>query len=269
MTGDAWAAWSSNGWIQGATILLGLLLGSFLNVVRTRLPEGESLWGPRSRCPACRTTIRAVDNVPVLSYLLLKGRCRACGKGISWRYPAVEILGALVLLMTLRMSPGPQEAAFSAVFSLSLVAVLFIDLDWQIIPDLITLPGTVLGILAGLWLDGGILPRLLGSCAGGLGLLALIRGYKLATGIEGMGMGDVKLMAMVGAFLGWQGAVAVLLLGSLSGSLVGLALLALGRAKRQTALPFGTFLAPAAWVVLFWGRDLWESYRGLWTTLGG
>jgi leader peptidase (prepilin peptidase)/N-methyltransferase len=254
---------------QIAALLLGVILGSFLNVIRVRLPRGESLFHPPSHCTSCHRKIYPWDNIPLLSYLLLRGRCRFCRALISWKYPAVEALGALVLWMTVRSAPGPVEAAFLAVFTLSMLAVLFIDLEHQIIPDVITIPGTLLGILSGIWLPNGVLDHLLGAVAGGLGLFALAWGYRLLTGTSGMGMGDVKLMAMIGAFLGWQGAVGVVLIGSLAGSLVGILMLLLRRASRRTLLPFGSFLAPAAWVVLFWGRPLWEAYLQLWRILRG
>lgn len=261
--------WLTETWTHIGALVLGALLGSFLNVVRVRLPQGDSLWSPPSHCPSCKTRIRPWDNVPIISYLLLRGRCRSCRNSISWKYPVVEALGAAVLWMTVRTAPGPLEAAVTAFFSLCMLAVLFIDLEHQIIPDVITIPGILLGILVGIWVGGGVLERLLGAAVGGLGLLALAWGYRLLTGVTGMGMGDVKLMAMIGAFLGWQGAVGVVLLGSLGGSLVGILMLLLRRASRRTLLPFGSFLAPAAWIVLFWGRHLWEAYLQIWKILSG
>ncbi|MBU1702111.1 MAG: A24 family peptidase [Candidatus Eisenbacteria bacterium] len=261
--------WFHAGWGQVVVIIVGLVLGSFLNVVRVRLPEGGSILFPSSHCPRCKAKVRPWDNIPVLSYLLLGGRCRDCRLVISWCYPVVELLSAVVLWFTVRNAPTPMAAAFSAVFALALLLVLFIDLDWQIIPDVITLPGIVLGLLAGFWMEGGVLPRLIGAAVGGLGLLTLAWLYRAATGTDGLGMGDVKLLAMVGAFLGWKGTLGVILLGSLAGSLLGLALLVAGRADRKTTLPFGSFLAPAAWVVLYWGQNLWEVYRGLCRALGG
>ncbi|MBD3333926.1 MAG: prepilin peptidase [Candidatus Eisenbacteria bacterium] len=256
-------------WGQAAAAVLGAILGSFFNVVRVRFPRGESLWRPRSSCPQCRRPVRPYDNIPVLSFLILRGRCRDCGLPISWQYPLVELCGALVLWLSVRTAGGPLEAAFSALFALGLVLVLFIDLEHQIIPDIITLPGIVLGITAGFWLEDGVGTRLAGAAAGSLGLFALGGLYKLLTGVEGLGLGDVKLMGMVGAFLGWQGALGVVLLGSLAGSLAGLALVAAGRAGRRTMLPFGSFLAPAAWAILFWGPALWSAYRSLWNLVGG
>jgi leader peptidase (prepilin peptidase)/N-methyltransferase len=254
---------------QVAAVVLGLVLGSFLNVVRVRLPRGESLWWPPSHCLSCGRRIRIWENIPVLSYLMLRGRCRGCRQPISWLYPAVEILAAALLWLTVRHASSFPEAIVTGSFALALLAVLFIDLEWQIIPDAITLPGIVVGVLAGLWVGQGVGARLLGALVGGGGLLALAWLYRAATGTDGLGLGDVKLMAMVGAFLGWQGVVGVLLLGSLAGSLLGLALVLGGRAGRRTALPFGSFLAPAAWLVLFYGPRLWEAYRSLWGVGGG
>jgi len=263
---SAWL-WGTGG--QVAAVVLGAVLGSFLNVVRVRLPEGRSLVTPPSSCPSCGERVRPWDNVPILSWILLRGRCRFCRHAISWHYPVVEALGAAVLWFAHRTASTPLDLVFTGLFALSLLVILFIDLEHQIIPDVITIPGTLIGIAAGIWIAPGVLERALGAAAGGLGLLALAWGYKAATGVSGMGMGDVKMMAMVGAFLGWPGAAAVVLLGSLGGSLVGVLLLVFGRAHRRTLLPFGSFLAPAAWIVLFWGEKIWAAYLGLWNVLGG
>ncbi|MBD3237880.1 MAG: prepilin peptidase [Candidatus Eisenbacteria bacterium] len=251
-----------------ALFVIGLCLGSFVNVVIHRLPRGASLAGPRSRCPQCGATIAWYDNIPLLSYVLLRGRCRRCRHGISWRYPIVELLGGLLTVGTVLqaewMGVGWGVGLARLLFALALLAVIFIDLDLQIIPDWITLPGIAAGLLSAAWGPLGLVDALLGVLVGAGALLLLALGYRAATGRDGLGMGDVKLMAMVGAFLGWQGASATLLLGSLAGSAVGVALVLRGRGTRRTALPFGTFLAPAAWVVLFLGSVLWSWYVASW-----
>jgi leader peptidase (prepilin peptidase) / N-methyltransferase len=255
LTGHPW------GWLLIGG--LGACLGSFLNVVIYRLPQGLSVAWPASHCPHCARRLAPLENIPILSYLLLGGRCRGCRARISWRYPAVEATGAGLTMLAFAYAGSVLGAAIWVAFVLALLAVLFIDLDHRIIPDTITIPGTVLGLL---WALAGPLPfkdALLGVAAGGGGLLAVAYGYQLITGREGLGMGDVKLMAMVGAFLGWQGALGTILCGSFVGTLVGVGLMLRGQGNRRTALPFGTFLAPAAWVVLFAGNVLWETYLRL------
>ncbi len=259
-----WLKQSPAGWLVLA--VLGACLGSFINVVIYRVPRQESLVRPRSRCPACGRMIPASENIPVLSYLLLRGRCRGCSMRIPLRYPAVELLGAGLTVAATITADTPLAAVVRTVFVLALLAVVFIDFDFRIIPDSITLPGTAAGLL---WSLVGPLPArdaLLGTLAGGGTLLLVAWGYERLTGREGMGLGDVKLMAMVGACLGWTGAFGTLLAGSLVGSLVGLGLILARRGNRLTALPFGTFLAPAAWLVMFLGQPLWQRYLLLWPT---
>lgn len=239
----------------------GLILGSFLNVVIHRLPKDESVVTPRSRCPVCRTPIRARDNIPVLSFLLLRGRCRACGHPISWRYPLVEALTALLFALTVhRFGPVP-ETALLLLFLCGLIVVTFIDLDLQIIPNVITLPGIPLGLAAGiLFGDPPFLERLLGTLTGA-GFLYLVLFYGGALyGQDAMGEGDLNLIALIGAFLGWRGVVVTVLLGCLSGSVVGLSLIGLGRLHRRQHIPFGPFLSLGAVIALFWGDWLIARY---------
>ncbi len=243
--------------------LLGLVVGSFLNVVAYRLPRGISTVLPRSRCPRCRLPIRAWDNVPILSYLALGGRCRHCRVAISWRYPFVEALTALCFVASYReLRPSVTGVAIAAVFSAAMIALATIDLDFYLLPDAITWPGIAVGLL--------VLPRLgwrsdrdawAGAALGAAVLLAVAWGWYLWKGIHGMGMGDVKMLAMIGAFLGWRGTVSTLFFASLAGTLVGLSLLVLGRLGMKSRLPFGVFLAMGALVTLFFRREVFDLYE--------
>jgi leader peptidase (prepilin peptidase)/N-methyltransferase len=241
----------------------GLIIGSFLNVVIHRLPREESLVTPRSRCPACQTPIRPWDNIPVVSFLLLRGRCRACGHSISWRYPLVEALtGILFVLIVLRFGLSAHTGTL-LVFVCALVAIAFIDLDHQIIPNAITLPGIPLGLAVGLALgDPPLLERILGALAGA-GFLYLVLLYgSIAYGQDAMGEGDLNLIAMVGAFLGWKGVVVTILVGCLTGSVIGLTLIGFRRLRRREHMPFGPFLALGAVAALFWGEGFVGWYLG-------
>jgi leader peptidase (prepilin peptidase)/N-methyltransferase len=245
-------------------VLVGLAVGSFLNVCIERLPKGESVVRPASRCPTCAAPLRWVENIPLVSYLLLRGRCRHCGARISWRYPVVEALtGSLVLLSLLRVGPGLRWLAL-AVLLCALVVVTFIDLDHQIIPHAITLPGIPLGILASV-ITGEPLPR--DAAAGaliGAGLVYLIAVYAdVAWQRESMGGGDVNLLAMIGAFLGWRGALLSFFIGVVAGAVVSVALLAVGRLSRKDRIPFGPFLALGAVVAVFAGDEVISWYGRL------
>jgi len=242
----------------------GLVVGSFLNVCIGRLPAGESVVSPGSRCPSCRTPIRWYDNVPILSYVVLGGRCRRCRARISVRYPITEAVtaGAFVLQGLVVGDDWPLLVVRLA-FTAGLIVLFGTDLETQRLPNVITLPGIVAGLGASLWLAPGIVASAVGTVVGG-GILAAIRsGWKRATGVEGMGLGDVKMLAMVGAFLGWRQVWVVLFLASLTGALVG-GFLMLGRARSlQTRLPFGTFLAVAALVASLVGERLVTWYLAL------
>jgi leader peptidase (prepilin peptidase)/N-methyltransferase len=241
--------------------LFGSVVGSFLNVCIHRLPREESVVTPRSRCPACLTTIRAVDNIPLLSFALLRGRCRACGHPISWRYPLVEALTGILFAMTVARFGVTIQTAFLLTFLCGLVVVSFIDLDHQIIPNAITLPGIPLGLLAGLLLgEPPLLDRVMGTLLGA-GFLYLVLFYGGALcGQEAMGEGDLNLIALVGAFLGWKAVAVTILLGCLFGSAVGLALMAVRRLGRRQHIPFGPFLSLGAVVALYWGERLIAWY---------
>ena len=251
-------------------LALGLVLGSFLNVCIHRLPLGESLVRPGSRCPLCGSPIRWHHNVPLASWLLLGGRCAACRAPISWRYPLVEALSGLLMLALWRgIGPG-AGFALSATFGLMLLVLFYTDLDHMLLPDAITLTGFGLG-LATAWtspfLGGDPWARTwagLGGAALGAGILWTIGElYSRLRKVEAMGLGDVKMMAMVGAFTGPKGVLFTLFVASVGGAVVGLALIPLrGRTLRHT-LPFGCFLAPAALAALLWGRRVIDWYLGL------
>lgn len=242
-------------------ILYGLILGSFLNVCIHRLPLGESIVRPASRCPHCAAPIRPYNNIPLLSYILLRGRCPACSAPISARYPLVEALTALAAwALFVRFPNAPLLLGYGA-FVAALIVVTFIDLDHQIIPDVISLPGIVVGLL---WAACGFgptwWPSVAGVVVGGGSLYTVAFGYYALTGREGMGGGDIKLLAMIGAFLGWQGVVVTLIIGSLSGSVVGVMLMAALRRGRHQPIPFGPFLAAGAICALFFGDELIAWY---------
>ena len=235
----------------------GLVLGSFINVLIYRLPRGMSVARPRSHCPSCGRLVRWYDNVPVLSYLALRGRCRSCGARISPRYPLVELAsGGLVLVAVARFGLT-VTGVFAAVLLLLLLPLALIDLEHHLLPDVLTLPGLALGLAGGAL---GALVPLWDSVGGALLGAAIpylvIVAYRLLRGVEGMGLGDVKLLAMIGAFLGWQGALLTLCLGAAAGASAGLALIVVRRGRLDTELPFGTFLAAAAVAVLFAGRPM-------------
>src|SRR5881628_862714 len=253
----------------------GACIGSFLNVCIHRPPADESIVRPGSRCPRCATPIAWYDNVPLVSWAWLVARCRACGAHIPARYPLVEAAtGGLALVALARFGATPA-AAVAFAFSAALLLITFIDLDHRFIPDEVSLPGIVVG-LASAFLPGGVVPvdALLGVLVGGGLLWAVAWGYERWTGVEGMGFGDVKLLAMIGAFLGWQAVPAVLVVASLTGSLAGIALIVvrgggrdgrrvarrLGtsavlpfvrRAARRTEIPFGPFRALGALLALY------------------
>jgi leader peptidase (prepilin peptidase)/N-methyltransferase len=245
-------------------VLFGLAWGSFLNVVIFRLPRGLSLMRPPSTCPQCGTRIKAYDNIPVFSYLLLRGKCRACGLKISAAYPLVEILTPVCfLLLYARFSLGVPFFA-ACIFASALIVLCFIDLYHQILPDEITLPGLALALLySGFRPDMTLRQALVGAVAGAGFLLAVYGAYLLLRKKEGLGMGDVTMMLLVGAYLGWVKAFFTLLVGSFVGALVGLFLMSFRKKDLQFALPFGTFLAPAAFFALVWGDRIINAYLNL------
>jgi len=245
-------------------ILFGLAWGSFLNVVIYRLPAGISLMRPASSCPRCKTRIKPYDNIPVLSYLMLRGRCRSCGAGIPLTYPVVEILTALCFLLLFAEFSFSVHFSASCLFTSALIALGMIDFFHQILPDEITLPGLALALIYSLFRPDLSLRRALVGAVAGAGFLLIIYGlYFLLRKKEGLGLGDVTMMLMVGAYLGWYKAFLTLILASFAGALVGAFLLFVRKKDLQYALPFGTFLAPAAFFSLLWGERIVQAYLGL------
>jgi leader peptidase (prepilin peptidase)/N-methyltransferase len=237
-------------------LLFGLVIGSFLNVVIARVPEGKSVWRPRSACPGCGTPIPWYDNIPVLSFLLLRGRCRACHMAIPWRYPIVEAAtGGAFAMAYLVLGPTP-DFVVAAAFLAMLIAITAIDLAHQIIPDVITLPGIVAGVAANLVTGRVTWPEsLIGIAVGGGIFLVIILASR-----GGMGGGDMKLGAMFGAFLGWKLGLVAVLLGVLVGGVTALCLLLLGKKGRKEAIPFGPFLALGGAITFLWGEKLLAWY---------
>ena len=249
--------------------LFGLIVGSYLNVVIYRVPLGISTVLPRSRCPHCGAAIRAVDNVPVLSFLLLRGRCRQCGAHISWRYPAVEAATAALFVACFLRFGISLEAPVAALFTALLLALAMIDYDHMILPDVLTWPGIALGILlqplvpwARLWEGpwGAMAGAALGAVLGSGVLLAVWTAWYLWRHEEGMGLGDVKMLAVIGAFLGWKGMLVALFFAALLGALAGLTLMAVRGLDFKAKLPFGVFLALGGLIALFAGEPLVRAY---------
>ncbi len=246
------------------SFILGLILGSFLNVCIYRIPRKKSIVSPSSSCPHCGQAIKFYDNIPVLSFLLLRGKCRYCDHAISWRYPLVEgLCGLLSLSLYIKYGAHFQYILY-LIFTLSLVVVTFIDLDHRIIPDLLSLPGVAAGIVVS-FLPGTIfwLDSLIGAVAGG-GILFLVAvGYERMTGREGMGGGDIKLLAMIGAWMGWKQLPMVLLISSFSGALIGGVFILISRKGYRMQIPFGPFLSFGALLCLFFGEGILNWYWGL------
>lgn len=252
------------------SFLFGAVVGSFLNVCICRMPREESVVSPPSHCPLCNYQIRWFDNIPLLSYLLLRGKCRGCGAHISLQYPMVELLNGL-LTLSLFVKFG-ISLTFSAMFLFcsALVVITFIDLEHQIIPDEISLSGIVVGFLFSLVLPGqNWLNSLLGILLGGGSLLLVASGYQWLTGKEGMGGGDIKLLAMMGAFLGWKSVLFIVFASSLIGSVFGVTMMLIQKKDSKLAIPFGPYLAAAAVLYIFYGQELIHWYLNLGTSIRG
>lgn len=245
--------------------IFGAIVGSFLNVCIYRIPAGESIVSPGSHCPSCQEPILWYQNVPIFSYLLLRGRCAKCKVAISWRYPAIEALTGVLFLLVFSQFGFHASTPVYCVFAAVLVVIAFIDLDHQIIPDVISLPGILLGFFCSAlflpWI--GWWNSLLGILVGGGSLFLVAAGYELLTRKEGMGGGDIKLLAMIGAFLGWKAVFPVIFVSSLLGTAVGVPLMLIRREDGKLALPFGPFLTAAALVQLLCGREMLAWYLSL------
>ena len=244
-----------------AFVVAGLLIGSFLNVVIARVPEGRSLVYPGSACPGCGASIAWYDNIPLLSFVALRGRCRACGVSISWRYPLVEALTGLLFGAAALAFADTFEAVVAAALLAALLAITMIDLERHIIPDVISLPGILAGFLANLatarvfWLDS-----LLGIVVGGGVFLAIAIVGSWLAGQDAMGGGDIKLAAMLGAFLGWKVLLFSLFVSAVGGGILAAFLMGSGLRGRKDPLPFGPFLAAGGAVGLFWGERMVRWY---------
>jgi len=243
-------------------ILLGLSVGSFLNVCIYRLPRRVSITKPSSFCPACGNRIRPYHNIPVLSYVFLRGKCAYCSASISPRYPLVEALTAFLAWATLQRFELTILTPIYFLFVCALLVATFVDFDFKIIPNEVTVGGLAFGLLLSPALPHGIKGALFGAVLGGgiLWLVAFL--YELITGREGMGFGDVKLLAMMGCFLGPKSIPLVILIASLAGSLVGVAMMVFFRKGRLYALPFGPFLALGGLLYLFFGEPVWNFIFG-------
>jgi leader peptidase (prepilin peptidase)/N-methyltransferase len=281
---------NSSTFFISSIFILGLLVGSFLNVVIHRLPlimqrEWEqqchdligsavpetdelTLSKPRSRCPHCGHAITALENIPVISYLVLKGRCKDCKAPISKRYPLIELLTAIISALVAWHFGFGTAVCGVLLLSWALVALTFIDVDHQLLPDSITLPLLWLGLIFNLFdTFTDINSAVIGAIAGYLALWLVYHAFRLVTGKEGMGYGDFKLLAALGAWMGWQALPMIILLSSLVGALVGISLILLKQQHRDNPIPFGPYLAAAGWLALVWGDSLTSGYLN-WSGLG-
>lgn len=248
-------------WLYLWVFPVGLVVGSFLNVCILRVPAGQSIISPRSQCPSCHQPIAWFDNIPIISYIWLGRRCRQCQAAISIRYPIIELINGLGYVGVVATFGWTLTAGVYAIFFSALLVVAWIDFDHLIIPDVISLPGIVIGLLAAATLlPIGFMNAIIGVVLGGglLWALAILSPYMF--GKEGLGGGDIKLLAMIGAFLGWQAVLLTLMLASVCGAVVGIALLAFKVMERGHYIPFGPFLVFGALVSLFFHDDLVQWY---------
>jgi leader peptidase (prepilin peptidase) / N-methyltransferase len=267
---------------------IGLMVGSFLNVVIYRLPvmmqqswrkeckdflglsdeplpeEAFNLVLPLSRCPACKSPIKPYQNIPVISYVFLKGKCANCSNPISLRYPLIEAFTALTSFIVAWHFGFSLQAGCALLLTWSLISLSFIDIDHHLLPDSITLPFLWLGLFLsvfGLFTDSHA--SIIGAIVGYLSLWCVFHLFKLLTGKEGMGFGDFKLLALFGAWLGWQSLPAIILLSSLVGAVIGIAMIVFSKHDRNTPIPFGPYLAAAGWIALIWGADINQFYLNM------
>jgi leader peptidase (prepilin peptidase)/N-methyltransferase len=244
--------------------LVGAVIGSFLNVCIYRLPRGRSVVWPASACPSCRRPLAWYENVPVVSWLVLLGHCRTCQAAITSRYPLVEALtGAMFAAAWWYYGPG-WVLVSRLILGCALIVLFAIDLEHQLLPNLITVPGIVVGFALSFLTGVGWVSSLIGIAIGGGLLFAIAEAYYRVRGEEGLGMGDVKMLAMIGAFLGWPATLMTLMMGSIAGSIVGMLIIALRRGDMKYALPFGTFLAMGAALSATIGPNLLRWYLGSW-----
>jgi len=274
--------------LYGFVTVLGILIGSFLNVVIYRLPvmmqrewqnecaesfpeanlsadnETFNLVVPRSRCPQCGHLIGSTENIPLLSWLLQKGRCRHCAGKISTRYPCIELLTGCLSLAVASVLPFGWPLLFALLFTWVLITLTFIDFDTMLLPDQITLPLLWFGLLINI--NGtfiGLTDAVLGASLGYLSLWSVYWGFKLITGKEGMGYGDFKLLAALGAWFGWQALPLIILISSFAGAVIGIAIILRSKDKQSRAIPFGPYLAIAGWVFLVYGQEITHLYYAL------
>jgi leader peptidase (prepilin peptidase) / N-methyltransferase len=243
-----------------ALALLGLCVGSFLNVCIHRLPLKQSVVHPRSRCPKCGYMLRWYDNLPVLSYAMLRARCRSCGNPISLQYPLIEVITAIVFVAHWYAFGPTVMLPVRLLFGCALIVLFMIDLEHQILPDVITLPGIVIGLALSLFLPPGLVESLLGAVVGGGLLWGIAELWYRLRKVEAMGFGDVKMLAMVGAWLGIKMVMLTFVLSSMMGGLVGIVLIASRRADMATKVPFGTMLAVGALIASLYGGPLLAWY---------
>jgi leader peptidase (prepilin peptidase)/N-methyltransferase len=243
-------------------LVLGLIVGSFLNVCIYRLPRHESINWPASHCTACNRALAWYENVPLVSWLMLRGRCRTCGERISAMYPIVEAITGTVFVTAYILYGVSALGAIRLLFACAMIVLFAIDLRHHILPNVITVPGIVAGFVASVWLPPGWQSSLLGLVVGGGSLFVIGEVYYRTRGVEGMGMGDVKMLAMIGAFLGWPLMLLTLILASFSGGIFGGLMLVSGRGGMKAALPFGTFLAVGALVAAVAGDPIINWYLG-------
>lgn len=243
--------------------VLGLIVGSFSNVCIYRVPRNESVIYPASHCPKCRTKIKPVDNIPLLSYILLKGRCRNCGSKISIQYPIVEFLTGLIYLIIYLIYGLSIQSLVYIILTSALIIIAFIDLQEQIIPDVISLPGIVIGLILSFIVPYiSFINSALGALVGGGIILIIAWVGSTIFKKEAMGGGDVKLTAMIGAFLGWRYTIISLFLGFFLGALIGIILIMTKIKKREDAIPFGPFIALGSIITFLWGEKILLWYLG-------
>ena len=247
--------------------VFGLVVGSFLNVCIYRLPRGQSLASPPSRCPRCERRLRWSHNIPVFSWIALRGRCSYCRAPISIQYPIIEIVTALVWVLVVWMTPVGWLLAARLLLATALIVLFMIDLEHQLLPNVITLPGIVIGFAFSFVVPPGPVDSLLGIVVGGGVLYSIAAAYYLLRKEEGMGMGDVKMLAMVGAFLGWRAVLLTLVLSSFAGAVIGIAMMGLQKGDLRYALPFGTFLALGTLIAMLFGEAMLGWYLGFYPTL--